>query len=112
MAVQTSEMALTTMGVFRSLLDRLSNDVKERVLEKELKKIAGMKKALPRRGQFTIKTGPLAGKSFVYPTAGEENWGGGSLHPAGPFCSIRNKICALAVQRSMGEADHDVRCKH
>jgi hypothetical protein len=81
-------------GVFRSLLDRLTNDVQLLALEKELAKINRVKKDLCRRPQFTIKTGPLAGKPFVYPDAGEENWVGVLYTLLAHFVSAEEKYAA------------------
>jgi hypothetical protein len=63
-------------AVFRSLIDKLRDDIVTGVFEKEKRKIDNTKKRLPERGCFTIKSGPLQGQSFVYPGDGEENWVG------------------------------------
>jgi len=81
-------------GVFRSLLDRLTNDVQQQALEKELAKIDRVKKDLCRRPQFTIKTGALAGKPFVYPHGGEENWVGVLYTLLAHFVTAEEKYAA------------------
>lgn len=85
-------------GVFRSLLDRLAKDVQELQLEKELSKINRMKEELPRRGQFTIKSGPLKGKTFVYPGAGEENWVGVLYTLLAHFAPMEPKLSQSAYR--------------
>lgn len=63
-------------AVFVALVDRLKNDIPDHNLKTRLHKQEQLKKDLPERGYFTILSGALEGKSFVYPANNEENWVG------------------------------------